>query len=97
MTTVAAPAKRSQRASIASSVSQLRKALENTEGNWTAVDRARMQRDLADRQRELARLDQELAAGAGDRSFAGLHGSCFSVGKGRKFITAARFWPNLWA
>ena len=53
-------AKQSQRASLGRSISQLRKALQGPHQQWTQVDRARMDRDLAELLREATRLDGEL-------------------------------------
>lgn len=52
-------AKRNQRASLGRSISRLRKAL-NEHPQWSADERARMDRELGELTRETQRLDREL-------------------------------------
>ena len=54
-------AKRNQRASLGRSISQLRKALKE-HPQWSAAERARMDRELGELTRETQRLDRELDA-----------------------------------
>lgn len=53
-------AKQAQRASLGRSMAKLRKAIRNTEGTWTAPERAKHEQQLQEMLGDATRLDQEI-------------------------------------
>ena len=62
MSTEELRAKQLQRAGLGRSVTKLRKAAKNADANWTSKERSQQEREVDDRQRDMARLDQEMTA-----------------------------------